>query len=1282
VNSKNLYYINDITKRFKILIDTGAGLSIYRPHMFDTPREINKENVVIQGITNEKVNITKSTMVHFKPGDPHKIFIHDIDIDFDGLLGSDFLEHYKCIVDLDNRQLITNFKTVPLFKVSNDDKIEVQNRNFENVINIEPRTEKICKFNCQYSNTEAVLSAQEMDKVRLPNALVKINEKGEFLTSVINPHAIPKTINFQNLILEPINNFSINSFNENNVSSEIIDRTEIIKEMLRLDHLNNEEQELITNLCLDFSDIFYLEGDKLTFTNEIKHRIDTNDSKPIFTKSYRYPQIHKQEVKKQINDMLDQGIIRHSISPWSSPVWVVPKKLDASGKQKWRVVIDYRKLNEITVDDKYPLPNISDLLDQLGKCEYFTTLDLASGFHQLEIHPEDIPKTAFSVENGHFEFIRMSFGLKNAPSTFQRVMDNILLGIQNERCLVYMDDIIVYSPTIQEHIARLTDVFKRLRKANLKIQPDKCEFLRKEVAYLGHLVTKDGVKPNPDKIKCIENFPEPKNQKQIKSFLGLSGYYRRFIPNFAKISKPLTKLLQKDVQFNFDSECRKSFNELKQAIITSPILIYPNFDEPFILTTDASAYAIGAVLSQGQINKDLPIAFASRTLCPAETKYSTIERELLAIVWAVKHFRPYLYGRKFKLVTDHRPLTWLFSIKDPGSRLARWRLKLEEYDYEIIYKPGRINKNADALSRIKINYFKNCAKFQTKVYASNENSPEHDTPQHETPQPETPQPENPQPEQNPDNDEVDDQKLTEEYNTFVDRYHNTCLIDYSKIEYINKQLLDKTNKNIITLFWQNKMQDFHNFILEDILSPDDDNFEMDFNKINVYNSSSIKDRKYYIIALTYDPDSVVERLFFTLYKDQDALDISKTYFIENNVTLPILEILSYIFAEKDIKIKVCQDLITTPSKDEIPIILDQYHAGKNNLHRGINETLRRIKQKYNWPGITKDVENLIRKCEICQKVKICRKNLSQPLVITETPKTPFERINIDILEIPQKNYVLTIRDELTKFTQAYCLDDKSARSVVDSLILYFQHFGTPLRIHCDSGKEFDNTLVKDLCKLYDIKITYSSVNHPMSNGSLERFHGTLLEMIRAHKIENPDEHPLTVLPYAIICYNNTQNKTHGFTPYELIFGHTSSRPPETLYNEKELITRYIRDLNKRISYYYKVARERTQDQKEKAKVRFDRNISEHKYKYKIGDKVYVKESQISNKLQDKFHGPFEILEIFQNSAILVNWKTRQKTKVNFDRLKPCYDTDPEESQKSEIENIDVPGTSREKSPDQ
>lgn len=224
--------------------------------------------------------------------------------------------------------------------------------------------------------------------------------------------------------------------------------------------------------------------------------------------------------------MLNDGIIRLS----SSPVWLVPKKADASGLQKWRIVIDYRKLNEKTIDDRYPIPNISDILDKLGRSQYFTTLDLASGFHQIEMNPNSISKTAFSVDNGHYEYIRMPFGLKNAPATFQRVMDNVE-KLQGKICLVYMDDIIIFSTSLQEHISNLKSVFKKLRENNLKIQLDKSEFLCKSVEFIGHVITTDGTKP-PPKIRGNPKISYPHYSKEIKSFLGLVGYYRKFIKKF------------------------------------------------------------------------------------------------------------------------------------------------------------------------------------------------------------------------------------------------------------------------------------------------------------------------------------------------------------------------------------------------------------------------------------------------------------------------------------------------------------------------------------------------------------------------------------------------------------------------------------------------------------------------------------------------------------------------------------------------------------------------------
>ncbi|KMQ88105.1 enzymatic polyprotein endonuclease reverse [Lasius niger] len=323
--------------------------------------------------------------------------------------------------------------------------------------------------------------------------------------------------------------------------------------------------------------------------------------------------------------MLEDGIIRTSASQWNAPLLVVLKKPDASGKPRLRVV-DFQRLNNLTIGDSFPLPNITDILDQLGNAKYFTTLDLASGYHQIPMAENDKKKTAFSTPYGHYEFNRMPFGLKNAPATFQRLMNSVLTGIQGLRCLVYLDDIVIYGSSLEDHNKRLTEVLRRLRENNLKLQPDKCEFLRKEVIYLGHIISENGIMTDPSKLTAIKNFPAPKRIKDIQSFIGLAGYYRIFIEDFSRIAKPLTKLTKKSEKFVWSAEQQNAFDALKEKLMTAPVLKYPDFSEEFNVTIDASNYAIGAVLSQGPVGNDRPVAYASRILSRAEQNYNTTER--------------------------------------------------------------------------------------------------------------------------------------------------------------------------------------------------------------------------------------------------------------------------------------------------------------------------------------------------------------------------------------------------------------------------------------------------------------------------------------------------------------------------------------------------------------------------------------------------------------------------------------------------------------------------------
>nr|XP_034195197.1 uncharacterized protein LOC117611373 [Osmia lignaria] len=607
--------------------------------------------------------------------------IEELPIEQDGILGTEYFKSSGASINYAKSILIVNNNIIP-FK--------------QPAVVIPSRTKTMIPI--KVSNTEIktgfVPKLQLHPQLYMGNAVVT-NRDGIAFLYAINVGAEDIEIEMPAVELQQ---YEEAPQDEDAVHQEP-ERAQKILKILQTDHLNQEEFANVEDIVKEHADRFYIDGDKLPATNKIYHRIITTDEMPVNVKQYRYPHALKDEINHQVNDLLEKGIIKHSSSPFNSPLWIVPKKQDSKGNKLWRLVIDFRKLNEKTISDAYPLPNITDILDQVGSAKYFSVFDLKSSFHQTPMHPEDKHKTAFSTPFGHFEFNRMPFGLKNAAATFQRLMNNVLDGLQGLELFVFIDDIVVYASSLQEHETKVNRMMAKLREANLCLQPDKCQFLKKEVAYLGHIITEDGVKPDPAKVEAVQRFPIPKTVKNIRQFLGLCGYYRRFIKDFSKIAKPLSDLMKKEQKFEWSSQQQQAFEFLRNVLCEEPILQYPDFERPFNITTDASGTAVGAVLSQGEIGKDQPVAYASRVMNKPETQYSATERELLAVIFAVNHFRPYIFGRKFYLITDHKPLIWLNSLTDPTSRLMRWKLRLSEYDYEIKYKPGKQNINADALSR-------------------------------------------------------------------------------------------------------------------------------------------------------------------------------------------------------------------------------------------------------------------------------------------------------------------------------------------------------------------------------------------------------------------------------------------------------------------------------------------------------------------------------------------------------------------------------------------------------
>ena len=449
------------------------------------------------------------------------------------------------------------------------------------------------------------------------------------------------------------------------------------------ERLSPLQQQQLNKLFKEYSDVFSQGEDDLGNTPLLEHAIETHG--PPLRQPYRQknPAVRREEMT-QIQQMLSSNVIRPSNSPWASPVVMVRKK-DGS----LRFYVDFRQLNAATVKDAHPLPRIDDLLDALHGAKWFSTLDLKSGYWQVPITEQDKAKTAFRTSSGQlFEFNQVPFGLCNAPATFSRLMDRVLAGLHWETCLFYLDDIIVFSSTWEEHLARFREVFQRLRHANLKLGAAKCTFAAKEVNYLGHRVTEGGLLPDSSLLAAIREIPPPKTATEVRSFLGLAGYYRRYVKGFAAIAAPLHALTRKDVVFHWSEDCQTAFDQLKTLLTTSPITAFPDFSQAFRLYTDASTAGLGAILAQVRDCKERIICCASRALNKAEKSYPATKLECLAIVWAVAKFRPYLMAMPFEVFTDHYALQWLKTMRTGSALLHRWSAALEEYGFTVRSSSG------------------------------------------------------------------------------------------------------------------------------------------------------------------------------------------------------------------------------------------------------------------------------------------------------------------------------------------------------------------------------------------------------------------------------------------------------------------------------------------------------------------------------------------------------------------------------------------------------------------
>ena len=650
----------------------------------------------------------------------HSFYVSDATVQ--GILGINFMQQANVVLDVGRQRVFIGNRSVRLF--DRRGKPMVSKVIASQTVHIPPGREiilpgRVCNLRnssestaslepafCTFRKTGALVARVAVD-LSTPTIPVRVfNPCDEHITiyrnstmGILNP--IEEVRQFQNKSSKETVN-SVRSENIHEIDNSL--PSHLVELYSRsIEHLDETEQTKLRKLLKEYSDIFAVDSNDIGRTNVVKHHIDTGDEQPVKQRARRLPMVQLEELKKQIEDLKSKNIIRESTSNWASNIILVKKK-----DSTWRLCVDYRGLNSKTKNkDAYLLPRIDDTLDALSHAQYFCTLDLIQGYHQVELTESSKPKTAFvtpRLSPNHWEYNYMPFGVQGGPSTFQKLMDRILRGLEYKIALAYLDDIIAFGETIPECLDRLAIIFERLRQAGLKLKPKKCFLFKSEILYLGHVVSNKGVSCDPQKIEAIAKWRPPRTVRQVRTFVGTAGYYKRFIKDYAEICRPLYDLTKASVKFVWSTECEEAFQTLKQRLISAPIMSYPLEDGQYILDTDASGFAIGAVLSQLQTDSDgkvheRVISYASRILKAQETRYCARRRELLAIVDFVKHFRAYLYGRSVIIRTDHASLKYIRTLKDINDQFARWIERLEECDYTIEVRKGAKHLNADGLSR-------------------------------------------------------------------------------------------------------------------------------------------------------------------------------------------------------------------------------------------------------------------------------------------------------------------------------------------------------------------------------------------------------------------------------------------------------------------------------------------------------------------------------------------------------------------------------------------------------
>ena len=989
--------------------------------------------------------------------------------------------------------------------------------------------------------------------------------------------------------------------------------------------LNEAEVKRLENFLTKNSDIFATDISQLGCTNRVEHEIVTGDAPPQRKRFYRAsPQI-RAEIDKQIDTLLQHGFIEPSTSEWTSPVVMVKKK-DGS----LRFAVDYRQLNAVTQPMNFPLPRLEDIWDAIGESEakIWSVIDLTSSFWQMPMASNSKHKTAFVTQTGEFQWNRMPFGLRNAPISFQKLMSDVFRGMTYKSVIIYMDDVVCFSRDVDSHIQDLDKVFSRLRSANLKAKPAKCVFGTNQVTYLGHILSSKGILPNPDKTKVIDNFPVPRTQKQVRSFLGIANYYRRFINGYSTIVSPLTKLLCKTVIFEWTEDCQKAFHRVKKELTNPPILAYPDMNQKFIVSTDASTSAVGFILSQvGQDGREHPISYGGRALRGSELKYAIPQLECLAIVEAVKVFHPYLHARPFTVVTDHKALQYLKTIKDENNKLARWAIALQGYDFDIKYKKGASNTNADGLSR--------------------------------------------RPYQEDEGVEAPDDIIPGDVLTLTS----------TQLEPKSESVSSDTPMEVTFDYFPSQQPYIGQCTPVDCLPHTPDN-DSDFSG-NIPQAQRTCPQLGNIYRYLIDgelPDEANQAKRVVAESDQYVLDQEHLYHI------------FYPRCKKAPKADQMIKQIAVPTSRRAMVLAQYHDGLMSGGHQGQDRTYDAIKLKYFWPGMYRDISNYVRGCESCQRAKRAfhfhRAPLQSLPIVDRFDRWHIDFIGPLRTATDGSRYILLIVDSFSRWCEAFPTSSQDATTVAD--ILYkqiFTRFGAPRSLVSDRGRQFLSKLVKALCQLFQVSKVNTSPYHPQTNATCERLNSSLEQSMRAYCENNQADWP-RYIPGILMAFRATPcTRSTGYSPYFLLFGRNMTTPLDTLLLPPTDLPKnaksYVDTLLQNLDVARKTAVENVKNNSQANKRAHDSTAKEPPFF--VGQMVMRTDPHVpsgdSAKLHNPYHGPHYIVDKGPTPTYKLRDARTHKLSNSFihaNRLKPY--SPPEDRRYTVIPEDPIPPDPRPSSP--